>query len=153
MQPALNQQNLNMQNPFPDPDFAKEFMSLCGKIIGFITLLTAIIDAKLQKAKNAQQKRRVILSLMAIANIVVLSGSLLLFYATNFRGIAVMLFGVSTLIFCIEFMIPTGAATRREILNVVASVSALTLLVGTYFLQRLILIIESMAKVIASSGN
>lgn len=137
-----------------DADTTRSMMTLAGGALALIAAASTIVHARLQKARSAEARDKVItIAFGATMLFLTVSG---LVFALGFDAPrpALWLWGFSTLVFVIEFSRRPGPFTRFEAAMLTISVSCFTAAVMGFFLlgitsqvnEQLTRLINALAK-------
>ena len=110
-----------------DADSTKSAMTLIAAVLVFASTAWAIVNSKLEKARNAAARERVISGTFVCAVVILQSFGCIVFVAIGSWAIFISLYGASVFIHSIYFLRRPEPLPRFAVLNLVVSWSGLVL--------------------------
>ena len=132
-----------------DADFAKSFMTLAGGILTLSAVALNIVSAKLQKAKTAGARERVIAITIGTAALLFSLAGMITLLAIGRSLIVVGLFCMVGVLVSILYLRCSGLPSRFETFILVVSICSVFFFVTLYFFDRILGLVEMLTALVA----
>jgi hypothetical protein len=137
-----------MQNTSPDAETIRSVLTFLGGALAFSAVVIGIINAKLQKAKTAAAKERVISRTFGIAGACCPIIGIVLYWGFGIETALVWFLCLSTVFVSLGYLYTAGAPRRAETLVLVVSWCGAALIITLHLISLGLGLIERIVGVL-----
>jgi drug/metabolite transporter (DMT)-like permease len=132
-----------MANTPIDKETIKSAMQLIAALLVFVSTISAIINKRLQKARNAAQRQRLISNILAWGSSGLFIAASVVNYTLANYAISFPIYALAMFIYVVKFLREQTPPSRLEIVLLIFTVSFVTLVAALYWIAKVNALFET----------